>query len=633
MFETHPVDLPKLLDDASAGKIQLPDFQRGWVWDDDRIKGLLSSISRRFPIGIILTLESGGEINLGQRVIEGVEADGAIGAEEFLLDGQQRLTSLYQSLKHQGPVNTRNSRNQQIERWYYIDMMRAMDPSADRDDAIISVPANRKETSNFGQEVVRDLSTQDLEYHHHMMPTERLLDAGTEWEFQYRSYWERNGNHPKGDPGDFLNKFSASIKDAFRSYAIPVTRLGKETTKEAVCTVFEKVNQGGVPLGTFELVTATLASNAEGFSLRDDWRERKVRLHGNFPVLQGIEGDQFLQLIALLATQEHRREAERQNGTIRPVSCKKDAILNLSLKDYQNWADKVTDALESAARFLNERYIFTQKDVPYNAQIVPLAALHAELGNELETETRKTRLARWFWSIIFAEDYGNAVETKSASDLVEVANWIRGGELPGRLNEASFEPARMIRLTTRTSAAYKGLYALLLSAGSDWRNGNPMSWDIFTGTTIDIHHIFPAKWCQRTQPAIPKRLYNSIINKTPIDGSTNRKIGAKAPSSYLQVLWQNISVEALSAVLYSHRIDPEHLSSDDFEKHFVARGQALLDMIGDAMGKQLPNGHDTFVEALNPDGRSAESEDDDEDEFDPVVGHAYDDDDRIVAAD
>ena len=71
MFKTNPVSLKELLDDASSGKIQLPDFQRGWVWDDDRIRGLLASISRGFPVGAIMTLEAGGEIRLKSRMIEG----------------------------------------------------------------------------------------------------------------------------------------------------------------------------------------------------------------------------------------------------------------------------------------------------------------------------------------------------------------------------------------------------------------------------------------------------------------------------------------------------------------------------------------------------------------------------------
>ena len=94
MFKTHPVSLKSLLDDAGSGKIQLPDFQRGWVWDDDRIRGLLASISRGFPVGAIMALEAGGNIRLKSRMIEGAAEPQQNNAEAFLLDGQQRLTLL-----------------------------------------------------------------------------------------------------------------------------------------------------------------------------------------------------------------------------------------------------------------------------------------------------------------------------------------------------------------------------------------------------------------------------------------------------------------------------------------------------------------------------------------------------------
>ena len=91
MFKTNPVSLKELLDNVDSGKIQLPDFQRGWVWDDDRIRGLLASISRGFPVGAIMTLEAGGEILtrvfLGR---ESVEASGSVGPSRVWL-GQGRL--------------------------------------------------------------------------------------------------------------------------------------------------------------------------------------------------------------------------------------------------------------------------------------------------------------------------------------------------------------------------------------------------------------------------------------------------------------------------------------------------------------------------------------------------------------
>lgn len=59
-FDSVKNSLADLLRHAHAGRLQLPDFQRGWVWDDDRIKDLLSSVSVSFPIGAIMQLETGG---------------------------------------------------------------------------------------------------------------------------------------------------------------------------------------------------------------------------------------------------------------------------------------------------------------------------------------------------------------------------------------------------------------------------------------------------------------------------------------------------------------------------------------------------------------------------------------------
>ncbi len=471
------------------------------------------------------------------------------------------------------------------------------------------------------------MSTQELEFQHHLMPTERLLDtaAASAWDRGYINYWERVGGHPKGDPAAFLDEFVSSVKRAFRSYKVPVIRLDKENSKEAVCTVFEKVNRGGIPLNTFDLVTATFAGEGAGFSLRDNWEARKSRLNNRYAALQGIGGDQFLQAVVLLVSQDKRRKAEANGEAIRPVSCKPEAMLQLNFSDYQRWADEVEAGFEAAARFLGKQFVFTQKDVPYNAQLVPLAALHVDLGEELESDDATAKLERWFWSVIFGEDYGSATETKSARDLVDVANWIRGGEVPASLNEANFEPARLIGLQTKASAAFKGLCALQMKKGTkDWRSATPMSTDIVLNTGIDIHHIFPKKWCENQR--ISMRLCNSIINKTPIDRATNRRISSKAPSAYLRLLRQSISADDLDAVLRSHWVNPGALSSDDFVKHFEERGEELLWLIGEAMGKSMPSGSDAFREALHSAGLADEPDDEEDEEHDPIGGEAYDED-------
>ena len=644
MFKTNEILLKNLIEDVEKGKIQLPDFQRGWVWDDGRIKGLLASVSRGFPMGAVMTLSAGSEMRFRTRPIEGVATEGVGAADAFLLDGQQRLTSLYQSLRHPGPVDTQNNHKQRIKRWYYVDMQKALDPDADREDAFISVPESRQETRDFGRQTVWDLSTPEDEYRQHMMPTESLMNP-MEWMLGYLGYWQRTS--PGWNAIEFFKSFEAGVLAQFNEYQLPVINLEKDTPKEAVCTVFEKVNTGGVVLSVFELATASFAADAENFSLRDDWTARRQRLYANIGgVLQGIGGDSFLQVIALLKTQEERRSAIARGlspGQAPAVGCRRRDILNLDLDDYLRWADRVEAGFVEAAKFMRSQYVFGRSNVPYFTQFVPLAALYVELGNELEPHNAKEKLEQWFWSGVFGEIYGGTTETQFALDLPQVAAYIRGGSRPSVIEQANFIPERLITLRTRNSAAYKGLYALQMKMGAkDWRTGDSLSLATYDNEHIDIHHIFPTSWCDRSSPPIPSRLFNSVINKTPIDAKTNRVIGGRAPSSYIRRLQQDISSDLLDRVLRAHWVEPNNLHQDDFAAFFVARGESMLSLIGHAMGRELGSGRDVFMNTLRSAGVTVEPaqggaeilvDDVEDDEEFEELGEVADTDERVAADD
>lgn len=130
-FDSTKTDLLELLTNARTGEAQLPDFQRGWVWDDDHIRDLIASVSRSFPIGTVMMLESGGEVAFRTRPLEGAPAVTAE-AELLVLDGQQRLTSLFQSLMSAKPVATQDAKGNPIERWYYLDIAKALDRNIER---------------------------------------------------------------------------------------------------------------------------------------------------------------------------------------------------------------------------------------------------------------------------------------------------------------------------------------------------------------------------------------------------------------------------------------------------------------------------------------------------------------------
>ena len=129
MFDNTKLPLSDILKNIKNGKIQLPDFQRGWVWDDDHIRDLLVSIARSFPVGAVMLLESGGEVRFQTRPVEGVEKkiDPNIKPEKLILDGQQRLTMLTQVIYLDAPVNTRTSTGKSIKRYYYFDVRQAVE--------------------------------------------------------------------------------------------------------------------------------------------------------------------------------------------------------------------------------------------------------------------------------------------------------------------------------------------------------------------------------------------------------------------------------------------------------------------------------------------------------------------------
>ena len=117
-MKTNDRRITDLMSSIHSGKTQLPDFQRGWVWDDNRIQSLIASITNGYPVGAAMFLEYGNEnIRFKYRVLEGSPSVDAVPAE-LILDGQQRLTSIYAALFCTDAVNTRTYKGQQIKRYY-----------------------------------------------------------------------------------------------------------------------------------------------------------------------------------------------------------------------------------------------------------------------------------------------------------------------------------------------------------------------------------------------------------------------------------------------------------------------------------------------------------------------------------
>jgi len=583
-FDSTKRNLYEILKDVNSGKIQLPDFQRGWVWDDDRIKGIIASVAKSFPIGAVMLLETGNEnIRFKTKPVEGVVGLNGTKPEMLILDGQQRITSLYQAIMTNRVVNTRNSKGYEIKRWYYIDMVKALDTDSDLEEAIFSINENKIITENIGRDIILDLSTEENEFKNLMYPVS-MVDNYDEWRTKFIEYWDYDRDKIK-----FWNEFEKKIIKGFNGYNLPVIVMKKENTKEAVCQVFEKVNTGGVSLTVFELLTASFASDE--FDLKANWEDIKNKFKP-YKILNNTSNTDIIQAITLYSTFNKRLAAITSGLTenIPSVSAKRKEMLNLTLSEYLKYRDEIVEGFIKSSKILVENHIFNSRDLPYSTQLVPMAAILAKLGDKIDNVGNKNKLMRWFWCGVFGELYGSANETRYALDMIQVTDWIENNaEEPKTIYDANFSPSRLNTLRTRNSAAYKGVYALMMDENTkDWLSATKIDFITYFSESIDIHHIFPVAWCEKNN--IPRNDFDCIINKTPLSGRTNRIVSGDAPSKYLERLkkYAGVSDSEFNDILRSHVVSPDYMYKDDFYGFFNNRKEQILQRIEKAIGKQIP---------------------------------------------
>ena len=584
-FQTPLYKLSEYMQWTTTGKIQLPDFQLEFKWDDDRIRSLLVTVLRGHPLGVVMLLKTGNDqIRFKPRPVEGVTLP--VGAEpaSLLLDGQQRLTSLTQALTGRGIVATKDTRGKLLDRRYYVHIETALLGEDRVDDAVISVPADGVRRSNFGKDIDLDLSTVDRERGEGYFPLRLLCDPlnATTWLLQLPDK-------------ELVSQFMAAVIQPASSYAIPAIELDNATSKSAVATVFEKVNTGGLPLNVFELLTATFAGDkayydAHGtdFRLNDDWQETTAKFAA-YPVLAAVENTDFLQAVTMLTT---RRQNLADTSSKPPaISAKREDILKLSLADYLEWVEPLREAFIWASTYLADLHIFDVRSVPYPKQLVPLAAIRVILGKETDLYGVRQRLTQWFWCGVLGELYGGAIETRFVRDIDQVPGWALGNQdavVPRTVQDANFVESRLHSLRTRNAAAYKGIYALTLGRGAkDWLYDKKLDRTQYSALKVDIHHVFPQKWCRDHDIDDERR--ESIVNKTPLAAETNRIIGGVDPARYLKSIEKRakISPAELDEIVTTHLVPPAALRSSNFDSYFTQRRDALVHLVEEAMGKAV----------------------------------------------
>lgn len=578
-MEAKKSKLGDLMRKIKDGEIQLPDFQRDWIWSDEQIKSLLESVIRGFPINSILLLACDGDnLKFAYRPIEGVEKPSSK-PQYLILDGQQRLTSLFGALFSDKPFKIGKGKK---ELFYYIDMAKAIEVinnSSDEDDIIISVPTGRKLKAK-GKNL--DLSSQDKEFAEGMFPLNKISD-GTRlnWIVGYTTYYANDPAKQK-----FVMEFNNRASEIMY-YDMAIIELDKNTSLNAVCKIFENVNKGISKLDTFDLLTSIFATktdeNGEPIKLRADWEGvHKKFTEIGLDILASVDCSDFVTALTLFVSYKNR-------GTKNSVSCKGEDILKLQYEDYLHYKSNIIEGFIEAGKFLEDDGITTTKYLPYKSQLIPMAAIFAEIKAEgKDTAASRIKIRQWYWYCVFSESYKDGQGARYAKDIVQVMKWINKREEPEIIRRTQIGAVRLMNLRSTTSAAYKGMISIILKNGArDFLAGKNMGTSANYAESIDIHHIFPKKYCEVQK--ISKDKFDNIANKTLILKGTNKIIGSNAPSVYLEKIQSklNLSSSEVDEILAGHLIDAIFCRADDFNAFIVNRAKKILDAVEMLTGRKV----------------------------------------------
>lgn len=572
-FTTPSYDLFDLFARIDRGELQLPDFQRAYAWDVDRIRALLVTVLRGYPVGGLLALDTrNAPMRFRPRPISGAPDTGE-SPGLLLLDGQQRLTTLYHCLAGDGAVDTVDFRQKRIRRTFYVDVALAVQSQVMPDEAVFAVDEEGQMRSHFGPDIPGGIPDRDAAIAAGCIPVSALLwESGTDLLFDLAAE-QSNGMR------DNVKRFYDRIVKPLAAYDVPMTRLARETAQTGVGSIFAQANSAGLQMDVFELLTAVFATEDPDFRLSDDWDETKRMLRA-YPALDGIKRTDFLAAVSLLVTTRRGHAAGHRED-----------ILNLTLEDYLQARRELRITFQETAEFLSQRCMLTIDQVAYSAQLIPLSVIFAVLADSpkaLASTKAWDKLNQWFWCGIFGELYGSAaVINRSARDVEEVTAWIEGTTTkpPKTVQDAEFSESRFFSVR-ESSGVYQGIFALLLSRGArDWRTAKPFDRWTFADLSPGFFRVFPAEWC--SDQGIDSVLADSVLNRTPMGKRTEVVIDGYSPARYLSRVQSKSLMEdaEFDTVLASHELNPELLFQGDFRGFMRDRRARFLGMVEYAMGK------------------------------------------------
>lgn len=402
MFDT-PV-LPRLetiLAEVKSGDLVVPEFQRPFVWDDDRRLSLLDSIVKGMPIGSLLVWRTSRRDLRTYERVGGVRLTGpSKGAEKvnYLLDGHQRISTLFGAL-YSGP---REPSGDDDTRWPLYYELGSMDRPAFR------VPPRRGAVPDY------------------WLPLDILLDGDKL--FDFTQHLRQQGRRD-------LAKEAESLANIFRDYIIPIVPLVTEELN-IVTDAFVRINSQGKGMSEAHMLRAL--THFDGVGTDEHFDSVRARLE---PLGWGELDDQVL-VNVLKAEFGLDAYASDVRGMYEKLNSDPRLLEGLA------------SVMEEAVGFLAEVGVRGPAALPYFSQLVTLAAMAARFPRRLADPRFLARLRSWFWITTYTEHF-SAITGRRIRDGIEgLTIELTYGKSPAKPDFAPLKPLTELRISSVRARAF-----------------------------------------------------------------------------------------------------------------------------------------------------------------------------------
>ena len=520
-----PYQFSALVVDIDRGRVKIPQFQRDFVWPLERCASLLDSVVKEYPIGSFIFWKTKERLrsvrNIGDLSLPDTESSDFV---NYILDGQQRVTSIYAALKGVKNVKRNDGRIEDFSKIY-------VNLSAENDEKIITSEIETLDPNALIS--LTDLLNGGLEFIINNVPE------------KYRAKVDQ-----------YKNSINAYISNVIQVEDIPI---------DIATEIFTRVNLGGEILSLFEIMVAKTFDPRRNFDLAERFNELKAEL---LEVgYETVAPSSILQAISLIISSSKE--------------CKRKTILNLDKSEFIDAWDPVIDAFRAAIDYFRSFYgIPVSKLLPYNSLLVPFTYFFYKKGKKPDND-EKVRLQDFFWRVSLSGRYSSSVESKLAQDVKRIDTILKG-EDPKYDWPIDLSP-EFIKENGRFSAGRSYVKAIL----SLYASKVPRSFDDGSKVNIDnawlkransknYHHFFPKAYLEK-EGEVEEFHINNVVNITIVDDYLNkRKIRDKAPSNYMRKYKKENP--NLSETMKSHLIDDLDefgIWEDDYETFLNKRAASI----------------------------------------------------------